>query len=82
MEVAVVSVLLTGVIGFGAWISAVQIVTARTLADVGGDVRTLRNELSTRVELADKEQAMYQKRLDAIEQWRYSQSISGWKPKR
>jgi len=82
MEVAVASVLLTGVIGFGAWISAVQIVTARSLAEVGGDVRALRNELAARVEMADKQHAMYQKRLDDMEQWRYSQSISGWRPKR
>jgi len=82
MEVAVASVLLTGVIGFGAWISAVQIVSAKALAEVGGDVRSLRNELATRVAIADKEHELYQKRLDELEQWRYSQSISGWKPKR
>ena len=52
------------------------------LASLEGEVSSLSSQLGVRVEKANSDHAAIDRRLDSLEEWRYGQTISGWKPQR
>jgi hypothetical protein len=69
VEVAVISVLLAAVIGFGGWIAVGQMELSREIGETRVDVQGLRGELSVRVSKADESHEVTDERLRVIEDW-------------
>jgi hypothetical protein len=68
MEIAIVGVLLSGVLGFGAWTVINQIALGRELVETRGDVKAIHSEIAIRVEQRDREHAeLVQADRDAAE---------------
>jgi len=55
LEVAIICVLLTAVIGFGGWNALTTVQLGRELSVLGGDVKSLHVEIALRVAQRDRE---------------------------